>query len=330
MLLAGIAAAVVAVLLTVGGEESAGPPVQLGPTSLLRVDPATNEVVAAVEAGIPLVSFPALTAGDGAVWLADQVGHTVSRFDAETATLTRTVAVPGSPRDIAVGAGAVWVVGTDQGEGTLTKINPATGAIQGTFDLPYSDPVAVTVSGSSVWIAANDFDGNAVVEIASTEPGRIAETIPFDTALLDIAGGGGTVWATAGGTEAGTVEAMVTATRIDAEAGRRAATIDVGPGGFTGVGSLATVDGAGWVLAGDGVVRFDTSTDTVSATIPFTGNDLYAIAADAAGVWVGAGDQPGRLLRIDPGTNALVAELAELDKSTVLAVVVDKGTVWAY
>ena len=263
------------------------------------------------------------------MWLADQVGHTVSRFDAETATLTRTVAVPGSPRDIAVGAGAVWVVGTDQGEGTLTKINPATGAIQGTFDLPYSDPVAVAVSGSSVWIAANDFDGNAVVEIASTEPGRIAETIPFDTALLDIAGGGGTVWATAGGTEAGTVEAMVTATRIDAEAGRRVATIDVGPGGFTGTGSLATVDGAGWVVAGDGVVRFDTSTDTVSATIPFR-NDLYAIAADAAGVWVGAGDQPGRLYRIDPSTNAFVAELAELGKSTVLAVVVDNGTVWAY
>jgi predicted Ser/Thr protein kinase len=316
LLLAGIAAAVVAVLLTVGGEETAGPPVQPGPTSLLRVDPATNEVVVAVEAGIPLLGFPALAVGDGAVWLADQVGHTVSRFDAETATLTRTVAVPGSPRDVAVGAGAVWVVGTDQGEGTLVTIDLGTGAIRGTFE-------------SSLWIAANDLDGNAVIRVDASEPTQIAATIPFETGLLDIATGEGGVWATAGGM-GGSGPRPLTVTRLDSDTGRAVATIDLGRQNYTGGGSLAVAADTGWVIGDEGVIRFDTSTDTVSATIPFTGNDLYAIAADDAGVWVGAGDQPGRLVRIDPSTNAFVAELAELGKSTVLAVVVDKGTVWAY
>jgi hypothetical protein len=304
--------------------------VQPGPTSLLSVDPATNEVVAAVEAGIPLLSFPALTAGNGVVWLADQVGHTVSRFDAITARLTRTVAVPGSPRDIAVGAGAVWVIGTDQGEGTLIKINPATGAIQGTFDLPYSDPVAVTVSRSSVWIAANDLDGNAVIRVDASEPAQVAATFAFNQGILDIAGGDAAVWATAGGSSGGTVEATVTVTRIDAGEDRAAATIDLGSGGGTGRGSLALVGEEGWVIAGEGVVRFDTKTDTVTTVIAFTGNDLYAIAADAAGVWVGAGDQPGRLLRIDPVGNTFTAQIDRLNKATVLAVAIGASGVWAY
>jgi predicted Ser/Thr protein kinase len=326
-----VAAAVAAVVVLMsGGEGKTSAPVVAQPTSLIRIDAATNELVAAVEAGIPLLSFPALSAGDGVVWLADQVGHTVSRFDADTATLTRTVAVPGSPRDITVGAGAVWVVGTDQGKGNLVKIDPATGGVRGAFDLPYSDPVAVTADGTSVWIAANDLDGDAVLRVDASEPTQITATIPFDSALLDIAGDGAAVWATAGGASSGTVEAPVTITRIDAEADRPVATVDLGSGGGTGRGSLALVDASGWVIAGEGVVRFDTAADTVRTTIPFTGNDLYAIAANAAGVWVGAGDQPGRLLRIDPSTNAFVAELAELGKSTVLAVVVDDDTVWAY
>jgi DNA-binding beta-propeller fold protein YncE/predicted Ser/Thr protein kinase len=327
LLLAVIAAAVVAVLLTLGGEETAEPPVQLGPTSLFRVDPATNEVVAAVEAGIPLLSFPALTAGDGVVWLADQVGHTVSRFDAATATLTRTVAVTGSPRDIAIGAGAVWVVGADQGEGTLVKIDPATGVIRATYGLAYSDPVGVTADETSVWIAANDLDGNAVVRLAASDATQMI-AIPFATALYDLATGPDGVWATSA--QVGGAGAALTVTRLDAETGRAAATIELGRQGRTGGGSLALAGDSGWVIGDAGVVRFDTRTDSVSATIPFSGNDLYAIAADPAGVWVGAGDQPGRLVRIDPSTNAVVAELAELGKSTVLAVVVDDDTVWAY
>jgi DNA-binding beta-propeller fold protein YncE len=303
--------------------------VQLGATSLLRVDPATSEVVAAVEAGIPKVSFPALTADDGVVWLADQVGGTVSRFDADTATLTRTVAVAGSPRDIAVGAGAVWVIGTDQGEGTLVKIDAATGAKSGTFEVPYSDPVAVTADGSSVWIAAHDLEGNAVIRVDASDPTQITVTIPFETTLLDLASSPDGVWVT-GGPVSASGPVPLTATRLDAETGRVVAAIDLGSQGFTGGGAIALAGDSGWVVGDDGVIRFDRRTDTVSTTIPFTGNDLYTIAADAAGVWVGAGDQPGRLLRIDPSTNAFVAELAELGRAAVVAVVVDDGIVWAY
>jgi streptogramin lyase len=48
--------------------------------------------------------------GAGSVWVADAIGHEVTRIDARTGHVLQTVRVRASPQSVAVGGG-VWVVG---------------------------------------------------------------------------------------------------------------------------------------------------------------------------------------------------------------------------
>ena len=57
-------------------------------------------------------------------------------------------------------------------------------------------------------------------------------------------------------------------------------------------------------------------------------NDIYSIAASNGAVWVGTGDVPGVLDRIDPETNQIVARVPLF--TSVLAIAAGNGTVWAH
>ena len=52
-----------------------------------------------------------MAVGERAVWVANAKDGTVSRIDPATNQVTATVRVGGSPRDVAVGSGRVWVAG---------------------------------------------------------------------------------------------------------------------------------------------------------------------------------------------------------------------------
>ncbi len=51
---------------------------------------------------------------------------------------------------VAVGAGAVWVA--NSADGTVSRIDPATNTVTATITLG-GEPVAVAVSGTTVWVA---------------------------------------------------------------------------------------------------------------------------------------------------------------------------------
>jgi len=186
-LLAAVAAgvfvltAVLAVVLTRGGEEDAVPAPILPVTeeSLVRIDPESGEAVAA----IPLGGRPVGVAiGEGSVWVIDSDERLLSRIDPQGNRVVETDSFPG---DVAVGAGAVWVSAVDS---DLFRLDPGTGAIATSFPVNSS---SVAVGEGAVWAASRDGRLARIDPVAN----RVSETSDVSDALDGIAAGEGAVWA---------------------------------------------------------------------------------------------------------------------------------------
>jgi streptogramin lyase/predicted Ser/Thr protein kinase len=294
--------AVPAVLLTRGGGEEAAKPLVIEPGSLVRVDPTTNEPVAAIHLE-GLRDVYSVAVGEGAVWGTSLVNGTVYRVDPKTVTVTKTVSIRGGPRDLTVGEGAVWVASSSQGEGRLTEIDPPTGRVRRDFSLGYSDPVALAAGQGAVWVAANDVRrGSAVLRILPAT-GEVVATIPLPDKLRSIGAGEGAVWVASEGSNVfgGRVESAVW--RIDPERNEVVATIEV-----TDPVGLAVGEGAVWIAeSGPGsVTRIDPATNRVASEIEI-GANLGGIAAGEGSVWVTDYDA-AVIARIDAKTNRVVAK----------------------
>ncbi|HEY8546734.1 MAG TPA: Hsp70 family protein [Acidimicrobiales bacterium] len=84
------------------------------------LDAATGEVVDS----LPLEADPlALVVAEGSVWVSQRNAGLVARIDPATSEVVASIEVPGQPAVMAVGAGGIWV---GDGEGTLSRIDPAT------------------------------------------------------------------------------------------------------------------------------------------------------------------------------------------------------------
>ena len=116
--------------------------------SLVRIDPRTDppsQQFVDLPGGAQDVAY-----GEGAVWVSNLYGSSVTRVDPQNITSTRRIGVGGAPNGIAVGEGAVWVAA---GLGkAVTRINPKTLRVRRT---PLGvEPTRVTVGGGSVWVTA--------------------------------------------------------------------------------------------------------------------------------------------------------------------------------
>jgi serine/threonine-protein kinase len=184
------AAAVPAVLLTRrNGQETA--PLVIEPGSIVRIDPATNEPVAAVQARCD----GPLAVGEGAVWAGNLFDGTVSRIDPNSPRVTRTVSArPASFWSIAAGEGAVWVAGTSQGEASLAEIDPADGRLERVHRLGYLDAYAAAAGHGAVWVSVNDLTQEGAVQRVDPSTGRIVASIPLPSRTYTVAAGEGAVW----------------------------------------------------------------------------------------------------------------------------------------
>jgi len=130
-------------------------------STLLRIDPARNAVIARV--GIkPSKQCPAFpqacseaAAGNGAVWVSHPFDNTVSRVDPQTNSVTATIPVGPHPDGIAVSPGAVWVA--NSGGPSVSRIDPATNRVVATIRVGparacCSDFMQLTTGGGSVWV----------------------------------------------------------------------------------------------------------------------------------------------------------------------------------
>jgi ABC-type branched-subunit amino acid transport system substrate-binding protein/DNA-binding beta-propeller fold protein YncE len=221
--------------------------------------PQRNGVAAIDGRGTQLASFTqtesppsSLAVGEGAVWVLGLEDSTLSRIDPKTKKLVKRFRLRHAPTDIAAGAGAVWV----KGDGTLARIDPDTGKATRTVKLP-----------------------------ETVENGDL----PFQNwGFPQVAVGAGAVWA---------INDDRTVSRIDPDTGRRVARIVVD------AATIAAGREGVWFISADdtrAVTRIDPRTNRVREKIPVGAQNLSGVAVGAGYVWATA-EGDGVVWRIDPG-----------------------------
>jgi Protein kinase domain len=130
-----------------------------------------------------------IAVGAGAVWVVGRYAGTVTRVDVGTGQQER-IFVGRKPAGIAVGGDAVWVA--NSGDRTVTRID--TGSL-GTSTIRVGDtPAGVAVGGGSVWVA-NRLD-NTLTRIDTATRKRVGDPVEVDTNPYALDVRGGHVWVT--------------------------------------------------------------------------------------------------------------------------------------
>ena len=119
--------------------------------ALIRVDPATNGITDTVPIkGAQAFYRPAF--GGGMVWAlgsTSMVGDTVIRLDPATSETT-SFPVPGSVGGLAFGFDALWLA--MPGEGTVVRLDPATGAAE-VIASGLVSPKSIVAGTDSLWVS---------------------------------------------------------------------------------------------------------------------------------------------------------------------------------
>jgi streptogramin lyase len=147
-------------------------------TTILRIDPATNHVLARVPIGKPLGFVDNtdqvdgwIAVGDGFVWATDQWHNRIVRIAPAADRVVATVRVA-SPWDVAVADGAVWVPQFEPY--AVARIDEAKNAV--VKRIPGVGPTAVAAGAGSIWIVMHRADD--LVRIDPQTNGVLA-TIPL-------------------------------------------------------------------------------------------------------------------------------------------------------
>jgi streptogramin lyase len=142
----------------------------IGEGKISRIDP--GEVVnAAADIFKAGGDFPSDVAfGFGRVWVTDVVTGQVVSFDPERPKRQRAIRVGESPNHVAVDDDAVWVSNQNFGDGTLSRIDPATMKVTETI------PIGGEIAGLDV--------GEGYVWATLSETGRLVRVNP-DTNEVD-------------------------------------------------------------------------------------------------------------------------------------------------
>ena len=200
-----------------------------------------------------------LAVGEGAVWVLGLEDSTLSRIDPDTKKVVKRFRLRQAPTDVAAGAGAVWV----KSDGALARIDPDTGKATRTADPEYVE------------------NGD----------------LPFlNWGFPQIAVGAGAVWA---------INSDRTVSRIDPDTGRRAARIVVD------AATIAAGREGVWFISADdtrAVRRIDPSTNRLGRRIPVGAQNLSAVAVGAGHVWATA-EGDGVVWQIDPGSPPVARDI---------------------
>jgi YVTN family beta-propeller protein len=200
----------------------------------------------------------------------------------------RTIAVGERPVNIAAGAGSVW--SSNQGDGTISRIDVASGAVTATIAVG-GQPGGVAFGDGSLWVA--NF-GDSTVERVDAASNAVTARIPVgghpDGAAVAT---DGSVWIS---DFAGAV------LEIDPATNAVAARIPV-PGNPS---SPVLAFGLLWIGNVDGSVRtIDPATDALAGAPVALGSDADALAADTSAMWATTFDS-GTVALIDPGNRSVV------------------------
>ena len=125
--------------------------VEGGRGTVWRIDPDTNEVIAAVGLAGPTSRSTSIAVGAGAVWVADISESTLFQIDPATSRITASIPVDERPAGVAVRRGSVWVV-HHLSPPLLSRIDPTTKQLIETIEIegvPCGCSIAVGSGG--IW-----------------------------------------------------------------------------------------------------------------------------------------------------------------------------------
>jgi serine/threonine-protein kinase len=304
-----------AVALVAGGLASffafrgGGEPAAARGDTLVRIDPATNEIADRLPVAGRASSVN--VGDDGHVWVTSREERTLTRIDPATGK-ARTTKIGGTPLDVAVRDGLAVVVNGPYVVG-YEVVDATTGASINATRLPGADfaPAAVAAGDAGIWVGASGPDGDNVGRILAPPvtsglpsfervaipptPNYLFYITPDSGSYNDAAVGEGAVWLIRDG---GAV-----LKRIDPERARPVTTVSLP---FKPK-SIAAGAGGIWVTAvyDDAVVRLDPETNELAKAIPLcSGTDGIAIGGGS--VWV-ACTIDGVVVRIDPASGEVLA-----------------------
>jgi DNA-binding beta-propeller fold protein YncE len=303
-----LAAAVAGVRLMNGGRD-----LTLGPNTIVRIDPKTNEIVESIRVG----RLPGAIAATGEdVWVVNERDGTVSRVTVETGatqtigrlpsvgfltldergnvyasgwdapfvwqidprsvTLGKRFRVRSRAIGVAVGGGSLWVV--DRLVNSISRIDLKSGRVEDSIRVG-ADPLVAAFGFGALWVANSDDATVSVIRPGVARP----ETIVVSSRPFGIAAGEGAVWVGS--------NTRSTVSRIDPDTRRVVKDIDVSRSGLQS-GLFAVAAGAGGVWAANWseltLVRIDPETNQVVARIELPGapRDVTTVGDD---VWVSLG-----------------------------------------
>jgi YVTN family beta-propeller protein len=230
-----------------------------------------------------------LAVGEGAIWVTNNDEGTVTRVDPTTNDVIATIDVGPNPSDITVGAGAVWVA--NEGDGTVSRIDPASDQMVAAIDAG-EGLSGVSASKNAIWITNKDNGTVTRVDPTTNEP---IATIDVGSNPHDVRVSAGTVW----------IFSLddPTVSKIDPTSNEVVDAIDVGRSP-TDIGFNAD---AIWALdrSDSTVTCIDLATNETIATVNVGANPSdIAFGADAA--WItNSGDNT--VTRIDLATKEVIA-----------------------
>src|SRR5207248_9869993 len=129
---------------------------QVRPTHVGVVDPKTNAIVGEIPVGI---GPGPVTAGEGAIWVANAQDRNLTKIDMRRRAPVATLSLDNrTPTGIAVGSGAVWVAHGPRGE--VSRVDPEFGQISGRLAVttrPFASPIgSVAIGAGYVWVGFGD------------------------------------------------------------------------------------------------------------------------------------------------------------------------------
>ena len=241
-----------------------------GPNAVQRIDPRTNARVATV--ALPGTPCAGLAAGFGSLWVPlCAEPNALARVDLKTHAVTLVAGVGPADREggITTSADSVWLVVDAQG--SLLRIDPATGRVRQTVRVPPGSYNPLYFGGV-VWVTRAAGAELTAVDAAS---GTVVGSTPTGPNPRFLTAGAGSVFTLNQGDG--------TLTRIDARTRRVVATIALATPGHGG--DIGFRDGTVWTtMLGVPLTATATATNTVRRRWVGPGGDSLAASGDA--IWL--------------------------------------------
>ena len=287
-----IAAALAGYYLTRGGGGSSQLP---GRDSLVRIDPATSDVVATIRVG---EDPSAVAVSKDGVWVASRADAVVRRIDPATNAITVATPAHGRPTELAVIPGSV-LVSNGPLDTNVTVIDAPTGRETNVISLTrgggFAGSAHIAARGSGVWLAGIDRRVGRLDLTAAKVVDPVSIPAPgserADAYFSSIAVSNDAIWVL------GDVNDP-TLSRIERSTGRVTTRIRLP----FAPKKLAVGSGAVWVTSqlDDTLSRIDPATTAITSTV-HAGRGASGVAVGAGSVWV-ANEVDNTVSRIDPKT----------------------------